>query len=118
MVGYSFWTPENGIPVNTGRLRSLDRVEGRGGEKAIKDASGGGILKQEGPFYAWSEAKDTALMLNAKYIVKTTSDSYYVKCFEHRKNTRQIPSSMELYKQVVACACDTGESRVWILEYH
>ena len=115
-----YLTGEEGKLVVTKDINRLDREK----EMAHKQNRWRGISERlhfpEGTDF--SAVKDKALRMNAKYILKTSVGSYYIKCFPSSNvSIDDLPTSGELWDQMRPYLTHENtrgrKSRVWIFDY-
>jgi len=107
MSRIQYLTPEGGLPVEASLI-----------DYSWKGARQYGSIGQKGPLrLPFEEVKREAERLRARYILKTSAGSYYIKCYEPKPGY-QINSSGEIFHHLSNCYSISGKSRIWILDYH
>ena len=108
MAQIQYLTPEDGLPVVP---RLIDA--------SCKQTDSYGSIGQlrvpgDQPF---ETVEQLARERRARYILKTSTGSYYIKCYAPRPG-HQIASSGEILRHISECYSISGRSRVWVLDYH
>ena len=102
----TFLTSESGLPVNAAPIDS-----------SCKTTFQYGTIGSKGPLLEpWAIVKERAEQLGARYILKTSSGSYYIKCFAPREGFVPFTSG-KILQRVSGLYDSSGKSRVWIIDY-
>ena len=113
MAQIQYLTPEGGLPVSP---RPIDASC----KRTFQYGSIGQIpmpKNEDGSEQPFEAVEQLARERGARYILKTSTGSYYIKCYAPRSG-HQIASSGEILRHVSECYSISGKSRVWILDYH
>ena len=113
MAQIQYLTPEDGLPVVPrliGAAEGLTHTYGSIGQVPVPKNEDG----SEQPF---ETVEQLARERRARYILKTSTGSYYIKCYTPREG-HQFASSEEILRHISECYSISGRSRVWVLDYH
>ena len=115
-----------GFPVITKLINDLDK-EKEGEQKQNRWRGLSETLRMESDT-PWERVETQAEQRRARYILRTSNGSYYIKCFPSWGRTpsqnvseTQIPTSRELWEQMKRHGVEDNfvgrKSRIWILDY-
>jgi hypothetical protein len=117
MVHIHYLSGKDGVLVITGKINKLDREkETQQKQNRWRGISEATMMSRR---TSWAEVEMKATEIGARYILQTSTGSYYLKCFPSRDI--HIPTSGELWDQIhdtIAPDDFQGRrSRIWILDY-
>ena len=112
-----FLTPEQGLQVDTSKI---GRVDGRHscsfGYNSQIEKDPVTHKRLNAASMPFEDILKIAIAIRARYILKTSSNTYYIKCYKSQRPSGMFTSG-EILSHVSKAQSTSGKSRCWVLDY-